>query len=136
MIDGAYVASFFGMTNERRAATFYKGIVEQRDAGEDPDAVWFPAIIRKETFGVRDLALFSGTEMAGVSQVYSIHERTDGGDGGRVPQVYANARVYDEEESAWFSIVAVERTASDAIQTIFCAALSPGLTPQLAKTGD
>lgn len=135
MISPEYVASFFSLTNMRRPAAFYKSAQEQTDAGGDPAAQWFRAMIRKETFSVKDMALFSGTNLQGVSQVYSIHERLDA-PAEPVPQVYQDCRVYDEEEEAWFSIVAVERTASDAIQTIFCAALRPGLTPQLAKTGD
>lgn len=122
------------MTNERRPGTFYKSVVEQRDAGGDPDAIWFEAMIRKETFSVRDAALFQGTSMAAISQVYSVHERTDSDQ--PVPQLYEDARVYDVEERAWFAVVAVERTASDAVQTIYCTALRPGLSPQLDKTGD
>jgi hypothetical protein len=134
MIDASYVAGFFGLTDQRRPATFYKSAQEMIDAGESATAAWFRATIRKETLSVKDMALFSGTNLQTVSQTYSVQERLGSSDA--VPQLYQDCRVYDEKERAWFSVVAVERTASDAIQTIYCAALRPGLTPQLAKTGD
>lgn len=130
MISPDYVRQFFPLLNLQRRADVYRPL-DQLAAG-DADERWVTVTLRKEELTLTALAAFSGTELSGVTQVYSVLETP----GGRTPQLYRGCRVYDKEQRAWFLVVADVRTAGDALQTIACSALKPGLTPQLARTGD